>query len=195
MIILFFSLLICIILHEAGHLVAAKMCKCAVIRYSIGFGKHVIWSKKMGETIYQVTLWLLGGYCELKDELHYSRSKHSFTNLPYSKKFIISIAGIVVNVVTGAIATIIGLMIYNNMLITFGIISISLGVSNLLPVPAMDGGYIIFYPIFIKKYGQKQGVIKFSKVSQISFKILMWINIASIPFIIFMWKPMMDIFK
>ena len=196
MIILFFSLLICIMLHELGHLIAAKMCKCTVIRYSIGFGKPILWSKKIGETIYQITLWLLGGYCELKDELYYSRSKRSFTNLPYSKKFIISIAGIVVNVVTGAIATFIGLALYNNTLITFGVISISLGLTNALPIaPCIDGGYIVFYPIYIKKYGKKQGILKFAKVSQISFKILMWLNIVSIPFMIFMWKPMMEIFK
>jgi len=197
MIILFLtSLIITIILHEAGHLIVAKMCKCKVIRYSIGFGKPILWSKKIGETIYQITMWLLGGYCELKDELCYSRSKTSFTNLPYRKKFYISIAGIAVNVITGGIALIIGMLLYNNALMYFGIISISLGITNLLPIaPCVDGGYILYYPIFIKIWGKKKGILYFAKASEISFKILLWANVATIPIMFFMWKPAMILWK
>ena len=62
MVILFiFSLLIIVIIHEFAHLIVAKLCKCGVLKYSVGFGKPVLFSKKIKGTIYQITPWIIGG--------------------------------------------------------------------------------------------------------------------------------------
>jgi len=49
----FFSLLIAIVLHEAGHLIVAKLCKCKVEIFSVGFGKP-LYKKQIKETAYQL---------------------------------------------------------------------------------------------------------------------------------------------
>jgi regulator of sigma E protease len=53
-----------IILHELGHLVAAKMVGVKVPRFSFGFGKPFA-RFRMGETEYCVAPFLLGGYVTL----------------------------------------------------------------------------------------------------------------------------------
>jgi len=52
MLLFLFSLLIVVMTHEAAHLIVAKKCKCGVIKYSIGFGKPILFSKKFKGTIY-----------------------------------------------------------------------------------------------------------------------------------------------
>jgi regulator of sigma E protease len=93
---------ISIILHELAHFLAARMVKCKVEVVSLFFGRGLI-KKKIGETIYQIGWIPLGGYCKLKDELTYSRSKYSFTNLPYRHKVFISFAGCAINILLGLI--------------------------------------------------------------------------------------------
>lgn len=60
-------LVIVIIMHELGHLISAKLVGCGVDKFSVGFGKP-FFSKKFGETTYQITPWLFGGYCSLVGE-------------------------------------------------------------------------------------------------------------------------------
>ena len=182
----FISLVICIFLHELAHLVAAKYCKCKVEVFSIGFGP-AIFKKKIGETIYQIALIPIGGYNKLKDEVSYSRSKHAFTNLPYRKKMIIILAGCAINIITGVIAALIGHILFNYNLIYFGILSITLGISNLLPIPALDGSYPIL--VWLEKlYGKKRGYAKMEKIVRVGFIIIMALNIACIPYLIYLLR-------
>lgn len=44
-----------ILIHEAGHLVVAKMCKVKVNEFAIGFGP-TIWKKQRKETKYAIRL-------------------------------------------------------------------------------------------------------------------------------------------
>ena len=44
-----------IFIHEAGHLIVAKMCKVRVNEFAIGFGP-TIWKKKGKETKYAIRL-------------------------------------------------------------------------------------------------------------------------------------------
>lgn len=183
------SLVIITIVHEAAHLIVAKKCKCGVIRYSIGFGKPVLLSKKIGNTIYQLTPWLFGGYCELKGELKATKVKNAFINLPYRKKLAIAIAGCAINIISGAIIMYIGLrfQIYN--LYYFGYLSLALGVTNwFIPIPCLDGGYALWYPILIRKYGIKKGTKIFAKAVRISFILVIILNIVCIPYLIYLFK-------
>jgi membrane-associated protease RseP (regulator of RpoE activity) len=178
------SLFICIFLHELAHLLVAKLVKCEVEVFSIGFGK-AIFKKKIGKTIFKIAWIPLGGYCQLKGELTKTRSKNAFTNLLYRKKLMILIAGVVINIITGLVAFLLG-RIYNlHYLIYFGCISVFLGISNwFIPIPCLDRGYALWYLILTKIYGKTRGIKIFAKTVRISFIIVMALNIACIPYLI-----------
>jgi len=186
MIVFLISLIICIFTHELGHLIVAKKCGCTVDIFSIGFGKP-FYRKEIGNTIYQIAPVILGGYCKLKDEVKSSNEGDAFTNLIYRKKVMITIAGCLVNIISGLICILIGtkLNIWN--LVYFGFISTSLGVTNLLPIPALDGSYL--YLVWLEKYmGKEKGYTLMEKLINIGFKILMILNILCIPYIIMNWR-------
>ena len=50
-----------ILIHEAGHLIVAKLCKVKVNEFAIGFGP-TIWKKQGKETKYALRLIPLGGF-------------------------------------------------------------------------------------------------------------------------------------
>jgi membrane-associated protease RseP (regulator of RpoE activity) len=182
--IFFSSILFIIIFHELGHLLAAKLCKCGVKVFSIGFGKP-LFQIKTKKTIYQLSPFLLGGYCELQDELKYTRSKYSFTNKKYSQKVFISLAGIFMNCIIGFISCFLAKIFYNEILFIFGCYSIIIGLSNLLPIPALDGSYPIAF-LFEKKYGKRKCYEKISSIFSKWFIFLIVLNLASIP--ILLWQ-------
>ena len=177
------SLVIIIFLHELGHLLAAKLFKCDVTRFSIGFGKPLFtytWKK----TIYQIAPILLGGYCELKDELKYTRSKYSFTNKTYIQKVIISYAGIAMNCWSAVISYGIFLLTGNLTFVIFGFYSLMIGLSNALPIPALDGSYPIAF-LFEKKFGKRKCYEKIKSLFEKWFRWIMILNILSIPYLIY----------
>lgn len=177
------SLILIIIIHEAGHFFAAKLSKCKVEIFAIGFGKS-IFEKKIGETIYQFNWILFGGFCKLKDELNYSRSKYAFTNKTYTQKVFIALAGIGLNVITGILAIIIGKLFFNYYLYIFGFYSIIVGLSNLIPVPALDGSYPIFF-LLEYKLGKKRTYKLMTSLFSKFMKWIMILNLLSVPFLIY----------
>jgi membrane-associated protease RseP (regulator of RpoE activity) len=179
--ILLSSLIIIIFLHELGHLFAAKLCKCGVKTFSVGFGK-VLLSRKFGKTVYQIALIPMGGFCELKDELSYSRSKYAFTNKRYSQKVFIALAGIIMNVITGLIAYWIFLLTGNGVFLYFAFYSILIGLSNGLPLPSLDGSFPIAF-LFEKKLGKKKLYLILQSLFAKWFKWIMIINVVSLPYI------------
>jgi regulator of sigma E protease len=58
------GLALLIIVHEAGHLLVARLCGMRVERFSVGFGKPLV-SFKRGETIYQIAWVPLGGFVQI----------------------------------------------------------------------------------------------------------------------------------
>jgi len=184
---LFIFLIINIVIHEFGHLFVAKKVGCGVDIYCVGFGKP-IWRKEFKNTIYQIARYPFGGYCKLKDELSSSGDKDSFTNLPYYKKVLITIAGCSINIILGIICYIIGLKILNFNLFYFGAISLGLGITNLLPFPALDGSYPIL--VWLEKYyGKEKGYTIMNKICRIGFIILMTVNIFYLPYLFYLlWK-------
>ncbi len=176
------SLAIVIVLHELGHLITAKLVKCKVEVFSIGFGKELFSFKYKG-TKYRLALFLFGGYNKLEHELDYCRNKYALPNLSYMKKLLVLLAGCIINIITGGIAYGIGEKIMNYNLFYFGLISIALGVSNLLPIPALDGSYPILFlleKIIPKKYALQ--LIRF--LVTWGFILLMTLNIFCIPYLI-----------
>lgn len=176
------SLLIIIFLHELGHLLVAKACKCDVEKFSIGFGK-CIFGFSCKNTFYQIALFPLGGYCKLKDELKYSQNSRAFTNLSYSKKCYIVLAGCAVNCFCGIIGLLLGRILENYYYLYFGYISLCLGISNLIPFPALDGSYP-FLVLLEKFYGKEKGYKLMESICKVGFIILMTINVLCLPYLI-----------
>jgi membrane-associated protease RseP (regulator of RpoE activity) len=179
---LLYSLIFIVVIHEAGHFIAAKLCKCGVEVFAVGFGK-TLYEKRIGKTLYKLNLIPLGGYCKLKGELDFSKDPETFTNKRYSQKVFIALAGIIMNLITGIPAIYFGTHLGNNFLFAFGYYSIVIGLSNALPIPALDGSYPFW---FLLEYslGKEKTYKLMSKVFSISFIIILVLNIASIPLLI-----------
>jgi len=58
------SIVLAIVIHEAGHLVSAKLSGMRADRFFVGFGPTV-WSTRRGETEYGLKAVLLGGYVRI----------------------------------------------------------------------------------------------------------------------------------
>src|SRR6185369_8783388 len=83
-----------IAIHEYGHLLAAKLCRIPVRRFSIGFGPK-LFGFKLGETSYWLSWIPLGGYVlpALEDT--------EFRQLPAYKRITFALGGPIANI-TGA---------------------------------------------------------------------------------------------
>jgi len=170
MILFIISILLAILLHELGHLIMSILCGVRVEEFSIGFGKPSFGFTWKGIR-WQVTPWLLGGYCKIYGEQE--KVPNGLMVQPYLKKFAIVIAGVMVNFITAIICWFlnyqnikIGLFVDwtafqtiftgdyivlkqifltlqpNEFLFQLSLLSFSCAILNILPIPALDGGYI-----------------------------------------------------
>lgn len=89
---------ILVIVHEAGHFVAAKLIGVKVEEFAVGFPPR-LFTKKRGETKYSINLLPLGGYVKMLGELEHSKDPRAFENQKPLKRFTISVAGVLMNVV------------------------------------------------------------------------------------------------
>lgn len=175
-----------IIFHELAHFIVAKKMGCQINIVSLGFGKP-FYKKLINNTYYQICPILLGGYCQLKDELNSGNDKDSFSNLPYLKKVAIAIAGCAINIGMGIPSYYLGTQFDIWFLFYFGYLSIILGVTNLIPIiPCLDGGYIFYIPILSKIFGKEKGIKVFEKINQVSFIIMIILNILCLPYIFYL---------
>ncbi len=86
-----------VMVHELGHFIAAKKIGVKVEEFAIGFPPR-IYSKKKNGTKYSVNAIPFGGYVKMLGELEHSTAKDAFENQTPGKRFIISIAGVMMNV-------------------------------------------------------------------------------------------------
>jgi len=93
-----------IIIHEFGHLFAAKSVGIAVEKFSIGFGP-ALFKKKIRDTVYQLSLIPLGGYVKMFGED--AEVEGGFITQPAGKKIIAVLAGPVSNFILGFLLTLI----------------------------------------------------------------------------------------
>lgn len=91
-----------ILIHEAGHLIVAKLCKVKVNEFAIGFGP-TIWKKQGKETKYALRLIPLGGFCSMEGEEERSEISGSFSKASIPKRIAIVAAGAIVNILFGLI--------------------------------------------------------------------------------------------
>jgi len=134
-----YILFVIIMLHELGHLLAAKFFGVRVKTYSIGFGWRIIgfkfWNKGCGKlhiafrlfnfkpynkvlwecknvTEYRLSLVPFGGFCDIAGETKSTGKKYELSSKPFYQKTIIALAGVTVNIITGIIV-LTGVMIKN----------------------------------------------------------------------------------
>jgi len=184
---------ILILVHELGHLAAAKYTGIPVERFSVGFGPK-LWGFRTNETEYQVSAIPLGGYVLPKIE-----TIEDYDRLPLLKQILFSFGGPAANmaaalfciaigsafqhgitvssIITGPVGDlwritlqivsaipiffdhpeklsgIIGIVAFGGQhagmdasrLLSYAILlSVNLAIFNLLPLPPLDGGKIVF---------------------------------------------------
>jgi membrane-associated protease RseP (regulator of RpoE activity) len=192
-------------IHEACHMLVSKLFGVKVLKFSLGFGP-VIFSKKIGDTSYELAALPLGGYVLCDGDNPDEDVEHGFFNLPWWKRSLIALAGPIANLLLGFLIifgllvlfkgwpiitglgrawTIFSLVITTTLKWIFGmlpvakdasqgmglagpimvtkilmssakegaaqflfvlsLISLSLGLFNLFPIPGLDGGHIFLY--------------------------------------------------
>ena len=182
-----------ILAHEFGHLIAAKLSKIPIERFSVGFGPK-LWSFKKGRTEYCISVFPIAGYVlpEVEDF-------DDFYQTPAYRRIVFALGGpaaniilsiiclAVLNVITtgfslygilihpfvnlinittqflsalpalfsspGQLSGVVGIVAVGGQFISAGLssilqfavlLNINLALLNLLPLPPLDGGKILF---------------------------------------------------
>jgi regulator of sigma E protease len=86
------TLALLILIHEAGHFVAARWAGVPVKTFSIGFGPR-LWSWRRGETDYCISAIPLGGYVMLAIE-----DEQDFFRVPLGKRILFALGGPLANI-------------------------------------------------------------------------------------------------
>ncbi|HEX8707449.1 MAG TPA: RIP metalloprotease RseP [Pyrinomonadaceae bacterium] len=110
-----------VILHEFGHFAVAKLLKIRVETFSVGFGPR-IWGRRWGTTDYRVSAIPLGGYVKLGGDESNAPIEgegasdippaEQFTLRPRWQKFLVAVAGPVMNILTALAIPFVGGMIW-----------------------------------------------------------------------------------
>jgi len=92
-----------IFVHELGHFMWAKILGVKVLTFSLGFPPKLL-SRTVGETEYVISAIPLGGYVKMLgedagEEVPESEMKRAFHNQPVWKRFVIVVAGPLMNLV------------------------------------------------------------------------------------------------
>ena len=100
------GLALLIVLHEAGHFLAARLCGMRVERFSIGFGNALV-SFKRGDTVYQIAPIPLGGFVQVTGMNPHEEFDHSdpyvYPNRPRWMRFLVLVAGPASNYLTAMV--------------------------------------------------------------------------------------------
>lgn len=102
--ILLFGVLI--LVHEFGHFITAKLFGIRVNEFSLFMGP-AIWKKQFGETLYAIRCIPVGGYCAMEGEDGDSDDPRAFGKASVWKRFIVLVAGALMNLVIGFVIALI----------------------------------------------------------------------------------------
>ena len=99
--ILVFGLLIFI--HELGHFLFAKKFGVAITEFSLGMGPKLFSKTGKDGIIYSIRAFPIGGFVSMVGETDESDNPNAFNKKPAYQRFIITIAGAVMNLLLGLI--------------------------------------------------------------------------------------------
>jgi membrane-associated protease RseP (regulator of RpoE activity) len=114
------SFTIALILHELGHLTAARLCKVPVTSIGLGWGPK-LWRRTFSDIDCQLRMLPLGAFVQMNMNVFHRR--------PVNQQLLVLGAGIVVNVILAVLTW--GTL--------FGTLNLSLAIGNLLPLYQQDG--------------------------------------------------------
>lgn len=89
-------------IHEFGHFFFAKLFKVKVNEFSLGMGPKII-KKQIGETLYALRLFPIGGFVSMEGEDEESDNERAFSKKKPWKRFIIVAAGAMLNLFLGVV--------------------------------------------------------------------------------------------
>ncbi len=97
LLIVIIAILAMVMLHELGHLLAAKWARMKVTEYFIGFGPR-LWSIRRGETTYGVKAIPAGGYVKIPgmtnlEEVDPADEPRTYRQQPFRKRLVVACAG------------------------------------------------------------------------------------------------------
>ncbi len=99
-----------VVIHEIGHLIAARFCGIGVEVFSFGLGPKM-WGRSYKGTDYRISAFPLGGYCRLKgsDDLRAALAQHekSFTHIEDGSLFSVHPAKRIVTYLAGPLLNIV----------------------------------------------------------------------------------------
>ncbi len=98
LLIFFLSLSVLVLVHEFGHMFAAKISGVKVEEFGLGLPPRII-GKKFGDTIYSINWLMIGGFCKLYGEDGDGKGNVAFNNKNPWQKLLIVCGGVLMNVV------------------------------------------------------------------------------------------------
>lgn len=101
-----------IFFHELGHFITAKISGVKVEEFAFGFGPQIFGIAR-GDTLYRINLLPIGGYVKMLGEEEESSAPGSFSIQPISKRMIIIVAGVTMNLILASVVYFIFLAINN----------------------------------------------------------------------------------
>lgn len=109
-----------VLVHEAGHFLAARAFKIKVSKF--GFGLPIgptLWSKKIGDVEVLVHAFLLGGYVSFPDDEKDSDlpmdSEERFINKPVWQRMVVISAGVIANIVTAFVLVLLTAVVWGKL--------------------------------------------------------------------------------
>lgn len=87
-----------VLVHEAGHFAAARLGGIKVVEFALGMGPKII-GKKIGETIYSLRVFPIGGFCLMLGEDEDYSAPGAFNNSPVMTRLSSVIAGPLFNII------------------------------------------------------------------------------------------------
>lgn len=91
-----------VIIHELGHFILAKLSGIKVHEFAVGMGPK-LFSYKKGETDYSLRALPLGGFVKMEGEDEKSSDKRAFNNKPVLSRFMVILAGPLMNFILAII--------------------------------------------------------------------------------------------
>lgn len=85
-----------VLVHEAGHFAAARLGGIKVVEFALGMGPKIV-GKKIGETIYSLRAFPIGGFCLMLGEDEEKPDPGAFNNRPIKNRIAAVAAGPIVN--------------------------------------------------------------------------------------------------
>ncbi len=85
-----------VIVHEAGHFIAARLGGIKVVEFALGMGPKLL-GRKIGETMYSLRAFPIGGFCLMLGEDEEKKDPGAFNNSPIMSRIAAVATGPLVN--------------------------------------------------------------------------------------------------